>query len=56
VPADVRVIIDQSLAQQPQPAYHDDSDREYATEIAAWRVKWAATTGGARVKSCEFVG
>jgi tRNA-Thr(GGU) m(6)t(6)A37 methyltransferase TsaA len=30
-PDDVRVIIDQSLAQQPQPAYHDDSDREYAT-------------------------
>lgn len=56
VPDEVRVIIDQSLAQQPQPAYHDDSDREYATEIAGWRVKWAATTDGARVKSCEFVG
>ncbi|MFN0075707.1 MAG: tRNA (N6-threonylcarbamoyladenosine(37)-N6)-methyltransferase TrmO [Prosthecobacter sp.] len=56
VPDDVRVIIDQSLAQQPQPAYHDDSDREYATEIAGWRVKWTATTDGACVKSCEFVG
>ncbi|HBJ87048.1 MAG TPA: tRNA (N6-threonylcarbamoyladenosine(37)-N6)-methyltransferase TrmO, partial [Verrucomicrobiales bacterium] len=55
VPDDVRLIIDQSLAQQPQPAYHDDSDREYATEIAGWRVKWAATTDGARVKSCERV-
>jgi len=53
VPNEVKVIIDQSLAQQPQPAYHDDSDREYATEIAGWRVKWAATETGARVRSCE---
>jgi tRNA-Thr(GGU) m(6)t(6)A37 methyltransferase TsaA len=56
VPDEVRVIIDQSLAQQPQPAYHDDSDREYATEIAGWRVKWVAQEDGASVKSCEFVG
>jgi tRNA-Thr(GGU) m(6)t(6)A37 methyltransferase TsaA len=56
VPDDVRVIIDQSLAQQPQPAYHDDSDREYATEIAGWRVKWMAKHDSARVRSCEFVG
>lgn len=52
VPDDVRVIIDQSLAQQPQPAYHDDDGREYATEIAGWRVRWVATLEGARVKSC----
>jgi tRNA-Thr(GGU) m(6)t(6)A37 methyltransferase TsaA len=56
VPNDVRLIIDQSLAQQPQPAYHDDSDREYATEIAGWRVKWMSKEEGARVKSCEPVG
>lgn len=56
VPDDVRRIIDQSLAQQPQPAYHDDSEREYATEIAGWRVKWVAREEGAEVKSCEFVG
>jgi tRNA-Thr(GGU) m(6)t(6)A37 methyltransferase TsaA len=56
VPDDVRRIIDQSLAQQPQPAYHDDSKREYATEIAGWRVKWVAREEGAEVKSCEFVG
>jgi tRNA-Thr(GGU) m(6)t(6)A37 methyltransferase TsaA len=56
VPNDVRLIIDQSLAQQPQPAYHDDSDREYATEIAGWRVKWVSKEEGARVKSCELVG
>ncbi|MEZ5385584.1 MAG: tRNA (N6-threonylcarbamoyladenosine(37)-N6)-methyltransferase TrmO [Prosthecobacter sp.] len=53
VPDDVRVIIDQSLALQPQPAYHDDDQRQYATEIAGWRVKWAATAEGAKVTSCE---
>lgn len=56
VPDDVRVIIDESLALQPQPAYHEDDAREYATEIAGWRVRWAATTAGACVKSCEWVG
>lgn len=55
VPEEVRVIIDQSLAQQPQPAYHDDSDRAYATEIGGWRVKWALKPECARVMSCEKV-
>lgn len=55
VPDDVRVIIDQSLALQPQPAYHDDREREYATEIAGWRVKWLASEAGACVRSCERV-
>lgn len=53
VPDDVRLIIDQSLAQQPQPAYHDEPDRLYATEIAGWRVQWLAREDGARVRSCE---
>lgn len=56
VPDEVRVIIDQSLALQPQPAYHEDAGREYATEIAGWRVRWAAKVEGACVKSCEWVG
>lgn len=56
VPDEVRIIIDQTLAQQPQPAYHDTPDREYATEIAGWRVKWTATPDSARVKACIFVG
>ncbi|MBK8040646.1 MAG: tRNA (N6-threonylcarbamoyladenosine(37)-N6)-methyltransferase TrmO [Verrucomicrobiaceae bacterium] len=53
VPDEVRLIIDQSLAQQPQPAYHDEPDRLYATEIAGWRVTWLAHEDGARVQSCE---
>ena len=56
VPDEVRKIIDQSLALQPQPAYHDDSAREYATEIAGWRVKWITQEDGAHVRSCELVG
>lgn len=52
-PAGVRRIIDESLGQQPQPAYHDQPTREYATEIAGWRVRWAATEEKAIVRSCE---
>ncbi|WP_395749888.1 tRNA (N6-threonylcarbamoyladenosine(37)-N6)-methyltransferase TrmO [Prosthecobacter sp.] len=55
VPDDVRMIIDESLSLQPQPAYHDDAGRQYATEIAGWRVSWAAKAEGACVKSCERV-
>ncbi len=54
-PEEVRLIIDQSLALNPQPAYHDDPSREYATEIAGWRVCWMATEEGAVVKTCERV-
>ncbi len=54
-PDDVRAIIEQSLALQPQPAYHEDAEREYATEIAGWRVRWRVTEDGACVKSCEKV-
>lgn len=55
-PPAVRQIIDESLALQPQPAYHDQPDRTYATEIAGWRVKWSATEAHAVVRSCERVG
>lgn len=55
VPGEVRQIIDESLAQQPQPAYHGDGSREYVTEIAGWRVRWIAAQAEALVKSCERV-
>ena len=54
-PEDVRLIVDQSLAQQPQPAYHGDGEREYVTEIAGWRVRWLARDDCASVTSCERV-
>lgn len=56
VPDEVRLIIDQSLALQPQPAYHDQPEREYATEIAGWRVRWVTHAEGTQVRSCEFIG
>lgn len=55
VPADVRVIIDESLALQPQPAYHDNAEREYVTEIAGWRVRWIAQEDGSKVTACDRV-
>jgi tRNA-Thr(GGU) m(6)t(6)A37 methyltransferase TsaA len=52
---EARLIIEQSLALQPQPAYHDDEAREYATEIAGWRVSWMTREDGVRVKTCTRV-
>lgn len=52
-PEEVRVIMDQSLALQPQPAYHADNVREYVTEIAGWRVRWAALPDCAKVVACS---
>jgi tRNA-Thr(GGU) m(6)t(6)A37 methyltransferase TsaA len=51
--AETRGLISDSLSLQPQPAYHDDADRVYATEIDGWRVKWIVGDGGAVVKSCK---
>jgi tRNA-Thr(GGU) m(6)t(6)A37 methyltransferase TsaA len=49
----VRELIEQSLSLQPQPAYHEDATREYATEMAGWRVTWRSTPEGSTVTSCE---
>ncbi len=54
-PEEVRVIMEQSLSLQPQPAYHEDAARAYATEIAGWRVSWVMGEDGVRVESCETV-
>jgi tRNA-Thr(GGU) m(6)t(6)A37 methyltransferase TsaA len=54
-PAGVREVITQSLSLQPQPAYHEDAAREYATEIAGWRVRWVVAEDGVCVRSCERV-
>jgi tRNA-Thr(GGU) m(6)t(6)A37 methyltransferase TsaA len=51
--AETRRLISDSLSLQPQPAYHDDADRVYVTEIDGWRVKWIVGDGEAVVKSCE---
>ncbi len=51
--AEVRRLIEESLAQQPQPAYHDQPDRVYATEIGGWRVRWKVSADGATICSCD---
>lgn len=54
-PREVAQIMEESLALQPQPAYHEDGGREYATEIAGWRVRWIARMDAALIQSCEPV-
>lgn len=54
-PAEVKIIIDESLALQPQPSYHEDNEREYVTEIAGWRVRWVALEDSAKVRYCQRV-
>lgn len=52
-PQHAKCIIEESLALQPQPAYHGDHEREYATEIDGWRVRWVAAFDCARIRHCE---
>ncbi len=54
-PPEVKVIVDESLALQPQPSYHEDNEREYVTEIAGWRVRWVALDDCAKVRLCQRV-
>jgi tRNA-Thr(GGU) m(6)t(6)A37 methyltransferase TsaA len=53
LPEETRRLIGDSLSLQPQPAYHDDAGRLYATEIAGWRVRWIVRDDEAVVKHCE---
>ena len=50
-----RVLIEQSLALQPQPAYQATTDREYAAHIGDHEVRWQMVEGGCEVVSCEVV-
>ncbi|MDB6117130.1 MAG: hypothetical protein JWO08_911 [Verrucomicrobiaceae bacterium] len=53
MPDHERQMIEQSIALQPQPAYQEESQREYATEFAGWRVRWTMTGGEAQIISCQ---
>jgi tRNA-Thr(GGU) m(6)t(6)A37 methyltransferase TsaA len=55
LPEETRRLIGDSLSLQPQPAYHDDAERLYATEIDGWRVRWIVREGEARVRQCDPV-
>jgi tRNA-Thr(GGU) m(6)t(6)A37 methyltransferase TsaA len=53
MPSEVRAIIEQSLSLQPQPAYQDDDQREYATEMAGWHVRWTLLNGSVVITSAR---
>ena len=50
-----RELIRQTLAQDPRPAYHDDSAREYGSRIADWEVRWQVIDGRVRIRSLSRV-
>ncbi|MDB6138273.1 MAG: hypothetical protein JWO94_1345 [Verrucomicrobiaceae bacterium] len=52
MPDHERRIIEQSLALQPQPAYQEETDREYAASIAGWEVRWVMRDGAVVVIKC----
>lgn len=44
-----RAIIEESLTLNPQPAYQETTDREYAAEIAGYHVRWRIAEDGVHV-------
>ena len=50
-----RAVIVQSIALQPQPAYQDNPERTYATELAGWHVRWRSTEKEAVILVCQPV-
>lgn len=53
MPENERLLIEQSLALQPQPAYQAESGREYGTEIAGWNIRWIMSGGEAQILECR---
>jgi len=52
-PEHVRQLIEQSLSLQPRPAYQDNPERLYATEMAGWHLRWQSTDEGIRIIECQ---
>jgi len=48
-----RALIEQSLAQDPRPAYQDIPERIYGMAIAGKEVKFQIANGSVRILSCE---
>ncbi len=47
-----RRIIEESVALNPQPSYHDQLGRVYAASMAGYEIKWEVGEGVARVTHC----
>jgi tRNA (adenine37-N6)-methyltransferase len=48
-----RQLIEQSLAQQPQPAYQATAEREYAARIGDHEVRWRMVDDHCEILRCE---
>lgn len=48
-----RRVIQQSLALDPRPAYHESEEREYGSTMAGWRLRWKVESGVLYVLSAE---
>jgi len=51
LPDALRALIQQSLALDPRPAYHDDPDRIYGCALAGYEIKWRVRNERAEVIS-----
>ncbi len=49
-----RLLIEQSLALQPQPAYQTDAQREYAARIGDHEVRWRMNEGICEIVGCDI--
>ncbi len=53
VPESDRLIIEQSIALQPQPAYQAEPGRVYGAQFGGWNVRWTLVEGAARIQECR---
>ena len=44
-----QLLIEQSIALQPQPAYQEVEGREYAAAIGSWEVRWVVSGGESHI-------
>ena len=51
-----RLLIEQTLSYNPQPAYQEDSRRSYKARIGGYDVVWHVEPGGARIDQCSVCG
>lgn len=51
----LRRLIEQTLAVDPRPAYHDEDGREYGCRIDRYNVRWLVADGSIEILSCAIV-
>lgn len=59
IPADLdsklKNLIEQTLATDPRPAYHDEDNREYGCLINGYNVRWMVAEGVVKILGCVGV-